>query len=108
MSVTEAFLQTLTPPQLVEKLVTCAVDEDVDLMLDWFLFTYSPEQAWDFVQSNADALKDERLHKMIVTKVKDNYQPEIFLEAVNVIASLGSICSLSPPPRECFWLLKYI
>ena len=89
MSVTEEFLQTLTPAQLVDKLVTSQIDEDVDLMLDWFLFTYSPEQAWDFVQSNAEALKDERLHKMIVTKVKDNYQPEIFLEAVNVLASLG-------------------
>lgn len=93
MSVSEDYLQTLSCAQLIEQLVACVVDEDVDLMLDWFLFTYSPEQAWDFVQSNADALKDARLHKLVVTKVKDNYQPEIFLEAVNVIASLGA-CAL--------------
>lgn len=92
MSVSEDYLQTLTAAQLVEKLVSPqSAEEDVDLMLDWFLFTYSPEQAWDTVQASAEALKDPRLHKLIVTKVKDNYQPEIFLEAVNVVASLRTL-----------------
>src|SRR5687768_5232298 len=85
----EAYLQTLTAAQLIDKLVSQTDDESSDLLLDWLLFTYSPEQAWDVVQANSEALKDPRLHKLIITKVKDNYQPEIFLEAVNVVASLG-------------------
>ena len=83
-------LQALSAAELVEKLVQSDGDEDIDLMLDWFLFTYSPEQAWETVQQNANALKDPRLQRLIITKVKDNYQPEIFLEALNVVASLST------------------
>lgn len=39
---------------------------------------------------NIDALCDERLGKLIVTKVKDAYQPVFTLEAINILAAIGT------------------
>eukprot|EP01126_Amoeba_proteus_P029691 TRINITY_DN2931_c0_g1_i2.p1 TRINITY_DN2931_c0_g1~~TRINITY_DN2931_c0_g1_i2.p1 ORF type:complete len:894 (-),score=253.91 TRINITY_DN2931_c0_g1_i2:1392-4073(-) len=84
-------LEALSCSQLIQRLLYLfeTDQEDViDEVLDWFLFTYSPEHAFDLVQSNSEALKDPMLLEIIMTKVKDVYEPEIFLETLNVIASL--------------------
>ena len=84
----EELLQNLSAYELVNFLVTVEEVEQLDLLLDWFLFTYSPEQQWDVVQQNADVLKDKKLLDLVVGRVAEAYQPEIFLETVNVLASL--------------------
>lgn len=89
-------LDSLTCSQLIQKLLTLfETDQDdiIDEVLDWFLFTYSPEHAFELVQANSEALKDPLLLDIIMTKVKDVYEPEIFLETLNVVACLGESVS---------------
>lgn len=78
-------------------------DEDTDVALDFFLFSYSPEvsifacsrrklklqHAFSLVQENAEALKDAIFLDIVMGKVKDVYEPEIFLETLNVLSSIG-------------------
>ncbi len=87
-------LESLTCSQLIQKLLTLFEtdqDDTIDEVLDWFLFTYSPEHAFDLVQANSEALKDPLLLEIIMSKVKDVYEPEIFLETLNVVACLGMV-----------------
>jgi hypothetical protein len=95
----EEVLQNLSPEELVNYLVTVDAIEQLDLLLDWFLFTFSPEQQWDVVQQNADVLKDKRLLELVTGRVVEAYQPEIFLETVNVLASLRTSTARFPRYR---------
>lgn len=42
------------------------------------------------MQENAQALSDPVLLDVVMTKVKDVYEPEIFLETLNVVSSIGA------------------
>eukprot|EP01125_Pyxidicula_operculata_P021573 TRINITY_DN837_c0_g1_i1.p1 TRINITY_DN837_c0_g1~~TRINITY_DN837_c0_g1_i1.p1 ORF type:complete len:871 (-),score=208.94 TRINITY_DN837_c0_g1_i1:230-2842(-) len=66
------------------------LEEEVDECLDWFLYTYSPEHAYHMVQANSDALKDPLLLDIAMNKIREIYEPEIFLETLNVLSSTDS------------------
>jgi hypothetical protein len=90
---TENPLESLSCQQLVEKLVFLFQNDKeenaIDEALDWFLYAYSPEHNFDGVTKNADALKNSQLLKLILTKIKEVYEPEIFFETFNVVSSIG-------------------
>jgi len=87
-------LEGLSCNELVRRLLflfESGKEDEVDEVLDWLLFTYSPEHSYQLVQDNAEALSDEQFVGIVLTKVKDIYEPEIFLETLNVISSIGPI-----------------
>ena len=97
-------LEKLTCYEIINKLVSLfgvGKDEEVDEVLDWLLFTYSPEHAFALVQENRDALSDAAFLELVMTKVKDIYEPEIFLETLNLVTSCGADC----PSLLCILLL---
>lgn len=66
-------LEELSCEELVKKLVNLAstgADEEVDEVLDWLLFTYSPEHSFALVQENADALTDPAFVDFVLTKAR--------------------------------------
>jgi len=90
MASTEDFEQ-LSCKELINKLLELFEtnqEEEVDECLDLFLFTYNPGCAGHIVMQNQEALKDPVLLDIIMTKVRDIYEPEIFLETVNVVSYL--------------------
>jgi hypothetical protein len=68
--------------------------DQLDDCVDWFLFAYSPETNYSSFKANEAAIKNEAFVDIILTKLKDLYQPEIFLEAVNLLSATGAILSL--------------
>jgi hypothetical protein len=86
-------LESLTCKQLVEKLVFLFQNDQeensIDEALDWFLYAYSPEHNFEGISKNAEALKNPQLLKLILTKIKEVYEPEIFFETFNVVSSIG-------------------
>lgn len=101
-------LETLTCSDLVTLIIdffeTAAEERDPDILddcVDWFLFAYSPETNYASFQANEQHVKNEAFVDVILTQLKDLYQPEIFLEAVNLLSSssvlsacLHSLCQL--------------
>jgi hypothetical protein len=84
-------LEGLSCSELIKKLSTLFESEQedaVDDCLDWFLFTYSPEYAFSLVQNNADAFRDGLFLDITMTKVREIYEPEIFLESLNIVSCL--------------------
>lgn len=86
-------LEGLTCQELVEKLVFLFQNDKeenaIDEALDWFLYAYSPEHNFEGVTQNGEALKNPQLLKIIMTKIKEVYEPEIFFETFNVVSSVG-------------------
>jgi hypothetical protein len=65
-------------------------DQDqLDELFDYFLFRYSPEKHFAVIKENAKILKNETLLDFVVNRAYKTYEPVIFLEAANVLASLG-------------------
>jgi len=90
MSTTEEFEQ-LSCKELISKLLELFEtnqEEEVDECLDLFLFTYNPVCAPLIVMQNQEHLKDPILLDIIMSKVKEIYEPEIFLETANVVSFL--------------------
>lgn len=89
----ENSFEGLTCHQLVEKLVFLFQNDkeenSIDEALDWFLYAYSPEHNFEGVTQNAESLKNPHLLKLIMTKIKEVYEPEIFFETFNVVSSIG-------------------
>eukprot|EP01127_Copromyxa_protea_P013411 TRINITY_DN360_c0_g1_i1.p1 TRINITY_DN360_c0_g1~~TRINITY_DN360_c0_g1_i1.p1 ORF type:complete len:1017 (+),score=389.84 TRINITY_DN360_c0_g1_i1:191-3241(+) len=87
--ITEDELKRLSCSQLVDLMINPDIDEDAfDLCIEWFLFTYSPEQAWPVVQAHTKDLARKDLFHLVTTKMFQQFESEIFLETVNVFASL--------------------
>lgn len=89
-------LESLTCSDIISLIVdffeASADDRDPDLLddcVDWFLFAYSPETNFASFQANEEFVKNEQFVEVILTKLRDLYQPEIFLEAVNLLSSVG-------------------
>jgi hypothetical protein len=75
---------------------TDKTDQDqLDELFDYFLFRYSPEKHFATVKENAKILKNETLMDFVVNRAYKTYEPVIFLEAANVMASLGMPTMLS-------------
>lgn len=87
-------LEAFSCAELVELIIgffeTNAAERDPDQLddcVDWFLYAYSPETNFSSFQANEEAIKSEAFVEVILTKLKDLYQPEIFLEAVNLLSA---------------------
>lgn len=92
----EEDLASLSTLELVQILLNSKDDEEqFDMLIEYFLSSHSPEQSWDQFHDNEESLADPELFELVMTKVKDAYLPEIFLEAINILASLGKIYSSS-------------
>lgn len=50
----------------------------------------TPEDRYSVVRTHAKVLKNPKLLDLIATTVYKNYTPEIFLEALNILAASGS------------------
>jgi hypothetical protein len=89
--------ENMTCEELVKTIVNMAGDSSkrdiFDELFDYLLFAYSPENAAKVVQENASILKDEELRIFILKKGHAAYQPEIFLEALNLLSFLGMALS---------------
>lgn len=102
MSLSEDQLNKLSCDELINIIIDPKVDdEDFDLCIEWFLFIYSPEQgrlvhfsslncasAWKVVQENAKPLSRPDMFNLVVSKMYTQFESEIFIEMVNIFASI--------------------
>jgi hypothetical protein len=80
----------------LSRLISENVKEDqdhLDELFDYFLFAYSPEKHFSLVKENSKFLKNEVLREFVINRAFNAYDSVIFLEAANLLASLGILMS---------------
>eukprot|EP01127_Copromyxa_protea_P016053 TRINITY_DN4711_c0_g1_i1.p1 TRINITY_DN4711_c0_g1~~TRINITY_DN4711_c0_g1_i1.p1 ORF type:complete len:345 (+),score=56.22 TRINITY_DN4711_c0_g1_i1:39-1037(+) len=94
------FLSTLSFPKLVDFMLEQFSREDVDEDLldetfDYFLFIgaggHTPDDRYSIVTKYASTVKNPKLLELVATSVYKNYNPEIFLEALNILAATAGL-----------------
>jgi hypothetical protein len=107
-------LETLSFPQLFAYLLEClapgaskTIDEnDIDECFDYFLFVANGGETGARPMANPEHRKlvqESTFLTLVMTRVKDVYEPQIFFEALDILASIGTQSEGSE--SECIALL---
>eukprot|EP01126_Amoeba_proteus_P059262 TRINITY_DN7726_c0_g1_i6.p1 TRINITY_DN7726_c0_g1~~TRINITY_DN7726_c0_g1_i6.p1 ORF type:complete len:679 (+),score=161.81 TRINITY_DN7726_c0_g1_i6:93-2039(+) len=97
----QSLLESLSFPDLVSFIILQyndpnADNDELDESFDYFLFVASGGSdprgnRYSLVENEKEALSDPQLLQIIMNQVKISYEPEIFLEALNILAAVEGL-----------------
>src|SRR5687768_5931215 len=92
----DADYESLSCDEVVQNIVSYSQDkskdpEEVDGLIDWLLYEYSPEHSFAHHQRQVSVLQSAPLLDLFMKSIVPLYEPEIVLEMLNLLCAVGMI-----------------